>query len=68
MSETPEAPWGADGPISTPEPLATRDVQMVSFGGLAFTPMGLVFDLTEVDREEHYAPRYGPEGDDGAPA
>ena len=54
--------WGTDGPISMPVPPAADVGDLVSFGGFAFCPAGLVHELTEVDREEIYADAYAPPG------
>jgi len=58
--------WGTDGPISMPVPLAADAGDVVSMGGLAFTPAGMAHDLTPVDLEEAYAEAYSPPvGPDG---
>jgi hypothetical protein len=54
--------WGTDGPISMPVPPAGDAGELVSFGGMAWSPAGLVHDLTEVDRESIYAEAYAPPG------
>jgi len=54
--------WGTDGPISMPIPRAADSGDLVPFGGFAFSPAGLVHELTEVDREEIYSDAYAPPG------
>lgn len=61
MNEQTSA-WGTDGPISMPIPPANDIGDMVDFGGFAFSPVGLVHALTEVDREEIYSQAYAPPG------
>jgi hypothetical protein len=56
------APWGADVPVSMPQPAPTDAGAVVPMGGMAFTAAGLVHDLTEVDREELLSRGYGPGG------
>lgn len=66
MASDSDGAWGTDGPISMPVPPAADVGEMVSFGGLAFAPSGVVFDLTEVDAEHLYAQAFGPpRGADG---
>ena len=62
MSLTNEAPWGADVPISMPEPMPEDPGVVVPFGGLAFTAMGVVHDLTSVDRDSLLVQGWGPGG------
>lgn len=54
--------WGTDVPISMPEPPAADAGDTVALGGLAFAPCGVVFDMSEVDREHLYAQAYAPPG------
>ena len=63
MAGTP-AKWGSDCPISLPEPMMGDPIK-VSLGGLAFTPNGLVFDLTDDDRDALFFPPYAPGGFNG---
>ncbi len=63
MAESNDGPtWGADTAISMPQPDGRDPGQRVEFGGLAFTPLGIVHDLTDVDLEELLASGYGPPG------
>jgi hypothetical protein len=56
--------WGADCPVSSPvvRPDATDGSIKVPLGGLAITPIGVVFDLDQATFEEIYLPRFAPEG------
>lgn len=65
MSAAQDPPWGADVPISMPEPSPLDAGTAVPMGGMAFTAAGLFHDLTEIDREELLARGFGPGGTDG---
>lgn len=55
--------WGADVPISTPEP-APLEVK-VDFLGFGFTMGGMAFNVTEAEIEEIFTPPFMPEGYQG---
>jgi hypothetical protein len=57
MSDASGFMWGADTPISTPEP---PDNVVVDFGGFGFSTGGLVHTITETEVEAFYAPFYRP--------
>ena len=58
--------WGSDVPVSTPVVNPDLPVSVsVAFQGLAFTPTGLTFDLTEAALQEIYSPTYRPEALNG---
>lgn len=52
--------WGADAPVSLPQPLETADTEMADFDGFCFTPLGMRVNLTAVDREALIGDGYGP--------
>lgn len=52
--------WGADVPISMPEPPAT--MPLVPMEGMAFTIDGICHPVTEEQVIEMATPTYGPEG------
>lgn len=60
MKTSNERLWGSDVKISIPEPSQLYANNTVDFGGIGFTPMGIVFPFTEADREEFYTAPYGP--------
>lgn len=62
MAADDQPPWGADVPISMPEPPPDDGAVSVPMSGFVFTPAGLRHDLTEVDREELLSRGYGPGG------
>lgn len=57
------APWGADVPISLPEPLKNSAVVEVDMGGLGFTRNGIAHQFTETTLEE-YLPHFAPRQDE----
>lgn len=52
--------WGADTPISLPEPLDPDRPALVAFGGFAFTAGGIAHDLTEAERDQLATPYFAP--------
>lgn len=52
--------WGADVPISLPEPLDDDNPAVVAMGGFAFTANGLFFDLSAADHARMATPTYAP--------
>lgn len=52
--------WGADGPISMPEPPQGEADRLVSFGGFAFGVNGLVPDLSDSDLQDYLLPFFAP--------
>lgn len=60
----PDPHWGADVPISMPQPIKSNNKRYLELGpGFAFTENGLAHDLYEVDREEMFAPYWQPNTD-----
>lgn len=57
--------WGTDTSISMPQADKVPDAVHVDLGGFAFTPQGLVFNLTEADREGLISAPYSPESFSG---
>lgn len=54
--------WGADTPVSEPQPLRDGQHGLVSLGpGWVFTDKGFFPDLTEEASEIVFAPTYAPE-------
>jgi hypothetical protein len=53
--------WGADCPTSMPTPSEIPlDATKVDLGGFVFTENGIGHDLTAVDLEVVYTPRFQP--------
>ena len=54
--------WGADAPISMPQPLSDQDASgpTAPMGGFVFTASGLMHDLTQSDWESMSLPTYRP--------
>lgn len=54
--------WGADTPISMPQPLSNDDAAgpTAPMGGFVFTASGLMHDLTQSDWEDMSRPTYRP--------
>lgn len=56
-----EVPWGTDGPISLPNPKEDIDANAADVGGgFIFTPSGMRYDLTKIDRDALYSAPYAP--------
>jgi hypothetical protein len=56
--------WGADAPISMPEPPRKDQPVMVDLrGGFAMTTGGIVHNITEELVSRHSRPYYAPTGD-----
>lgn len=52
--------WGADVPISMPQPLRADQEAIVPMGGFVMTPDGLFPDLSAADHERLGTPVYAP--------
>ncbi|MGA5598419.1 hypothetical protein ACPCSE_29715 [Streptomyces cellulosae] len=52
--------WGADVPISMPQPLRRDQVSLVPMGGFTMTVDGLFPDLSSADAERLSTPAYAP--------
>jgi hypothetical protein len=52
--------WGADVPVSLPEPLESTEATKIPMDGFCFTADGLRVDITEAEREQLVASGYGP--------
>lgn len=50
--------WGADVPVSIPEP-NEREIK-VGFSGMGFTTGGITHDITEAEREDLLMPSFAP--------
>jgi hypothetical protein len=57
---TPGNYWGADVPISMPEP--SNDDVLIDMGAVGFSENGLVHNLNSSDLEEYQIPTFGPGG------
>ncbi len=56
-----ERNWGSNVPVSIPEPPKQSFSDLtVDMGGLGFSPLGIIFNMSEADREEFYTAPYGP--------
>lgn len=54
--------WAADTSPSLPEPVDGRVNRIVLEEGFAFSPTGIVHDMTEADWEAHVVPSFSPNG------
>jgi hypothetical protein len=52
--------WGADVPVSMPQPLPSDVEGIVPMGGFVMTENGLFFDLSAADHERLSVPTYTP--------
>lgn len=52
--------WGADVPVSMPQPLRADQEALVPMGGFAMTIDGLFPDLSAADHERLAIPVYAP--------
>lgn len=52
--------WGADVPVSLPQPLPQDSPGLVPMGGFTMTRYGLFPDLSEADHERLSHPFYAP--------
>lgn len=52
--------WGADVPVSMPQPLPDGLVGQVPMGGFTMTERGLFPDLTQADHERLSRPTFAP--------
>lgn len=52
--------WGADVPISMPQPLPQGYESVVPMDGFTMTHLGLFHDLTSADHERLSRPSYAP--------
>jgi hypothetical protein len=59
-STSDESLWGSDVRVSTPEPGIHYAGLTIDFGGIGFSPAGIMFPFTEADREEFYTAPFGP--------
>ena len=55
-------PWGADVPVSKPEPAADDLPILVDFGGVGMTAGGLTTTITSSDIDDVFLPPFAPEG------
>ena len=56
------SPYGADCPISMPEPIDADPGDKAAMGGFAFIHTGLVHDLTATERTELNEAKFAPYG------
>jgi hypothetical protein len=54
--------YGANCPISLPQPVTADPGAKADMGGFAFITTGLVHDLTETDRASLISQGFGPSG------
>jgi hypothetical protein len=52
--------WGADVPISLPQPLTADNPGIIPMDGFCFTSSGLFFDLSDADYQRIAVPAYAP--------
>lgn len=52
--------WGADVPISLPQPLTDDNQGVIPMDGFCFTASGLFFDLSVADYARISTPSYAP--------
>lgn len=53
--------WGADVPVSMPQPLPSGIASIVPMDGFTMTEFGLFHDLTAADHERLATPTYAPQ-------
>ncbi len=53
--------WGADVPVSLPQPLTDDNPAIVPMDGFAFTTTGLFFDLSLADHARIAVPFFAPD-------
>ena len=53
--------WGADVPVSLPQPLPDASSASIPMDGFCFTEAGLFFDLSESDHARIAAPTFAPD-------
>lgn len=52
--------WGADVPVSMPQPLPAGLAGQVPMGGFTMTELGLFHDLSRADHERLTRPAFAP--------
>jgi hypothetical protein len=52
--------WGADVPVSLPQPLSDDNPGVIPMDGFCFTANGLFFDLSTADYQQMATPSYAP--------
>jgi hypothetical protein len=60
---TTPAPWGADVPISMPQPLDRDTVVLRQLGGFCFTTGGIAHNFTTSDLDSYLTPVFQPRYD-----
>lgn len=53
--------WGADVPVSLPQPLEEGNVGIIPMDGFCFTENGLFHDLSQADFDRISTPSYAPD-------
>lgn len=53
--------WGADVPVSLPQPLSEDNPAIIPMDGFAFTTTGLFFDLSVADHARIAVPTFAPD-------
>lgn len=53
--------WGADVPVSLPQPLDEDNTGLVPMDGFCFTLNGLFFDLSQADHARIAVPTFAPD-------
>lgn len=57
--------WGADVPISMPQPLSQEAVVLKQMGGFCFTNGGIAHNFTSSDLDSYLTPMFQPRFDPG---
>lgn len=52
--------WGADVPVSMPQPLPAGLVSMIPMGGFTMTVNGLFADMNDAEHERASRPTFAP--------
>lgn len=53
--------WGADVPVSLPQPLDEDNPGIIPMDGFCFTERGLFFDLSQADFDRISTPTFAPD-------
>lgn len=62
---TAPLPWGADVPISMPQPLDRDTTVLATMGGFCFTTGGIAHNFTSSDLDVYLTPTFRPRYDPG---
>ncbi len=53
--------WGADVPVSLPQPLNDDNPAIVAMDGFCFTTGGIAFDMSQADYDRIAVPTFAPD-------